>query len=228
MQGLNKNAGAIFNAGLQAAQHAWRVIRSHIKHAFGKVEFTNPKGFVERAVNKISPTALGTYRKIKTIPTSTLQGAKSVAASAADDTAKSINVPGAIHSVANTARSVGARGLAKGLDRTAVRLRQAGERGMLNLGKGYTQSSAAAVARDVADDLGNTIGGPIGGFITGGAAYGRNLIAHPIKSVATLGANMATGLPVGSMMATTKAYAPILLGGGMRKPLSHLMTKHHV
>lgn len=229
MRGLNKNAGAIFNAGFTAVRHAGRVILNHIKHGLRKKpEVTNPKGFIENAVAKIGPDALGTYRQLKTIPVSTLKGAKSVAAEVADDTAKSINVPGAIHSVAETARSVGARGLAKGLDRTAVRLRQAGERGMVNLSKGYTQSSAAAAARDVADDLGNAVGGPIGSLIAGGASYGRNLIAHPIESIATLGANMATGLPVGSMWAATKAYTPVLLGGGMRKPLSHLMTKHHV
>lgn len=227
MQDLNKNASVILNAGLTAARHAGRTVLNHIKNGMRRVEFTNPKGFVERAVNKISPNALGAYRQIKTIPVSTLKGTKAVAASVADDAARSINVPGAIHNVAGAARSVGARGLAKGLDRTAVRLRQAGERGMINLSKGYTQSSAAAAARDVADDLGNAIGGPLGGLVTGGAAYGRNLIAHPIKSIATLGANMTTGLPVGSMMAATKAYAPVLLGGGMRKPLSQLMTKYH-
>lgn len=228
MQGLNKNAGAIFNAGWTAAKHAGRTIFNHIKNGMGKVEFTNPTGFIERAINKISPNALGIYRQIKTIPVSTLKGTKAVVAEIADDTAKSINVPGTVHSIAETARGVGARRLAKGLDRAAVKLRQAGERGMVNLSKGYTQSSAAAAARDAADEIGTAIGGSIGGLVTGGAAYGKELISHPIQSIATLSANMATGLPVGSMLAATKAYTPVLLGGGMRKPLSHLMTKHHV
>lgn len=188
---------------------------------------TQPKGIVEKALNKMNPNgkALTTYRNIKSIPVGTLQGAKAVAAQAADDAARAINVPGKVHGAANMARNIGARPLARNLDRAAVKLRQGGERGMANLKKGYENTNVTTVGRDMADEVGNAIGGPIGGLLTGGLSYGKQLLAHPVKSIATLGANVTTGLPVGSMLAATKAYAPVLLGGGARKPLAQLLTK---
>lgn len=213
----------------QALSFGARTTGKAISNRFNSAALTAPKGIVEKTLNKINPngTALNTYRNIKSIPVGTLQGVKAVAAQAADDAARTINVPGKVHGAANMARNIGARPLARNLDRAAVKLRQGGERGMANLKKGYDSTSVTTAGRDMADEVGNAIGGPIGGLLTGGLSYGKQLLAHPIKSIATLGANITTGLPVGSMMAATKAYAPVLLGGGTRKPLLHLMTKYH-
>lgn len=207
---------------VQAVTYGLRTIGQAIRSRWNRTELTKPQGIIETTLNKINPsgTALNTYRNIKSVPVGAIQGVKAVSAQVADDAARAINVPGKVHGVANAARSVGARSLARNLDRTAVRLRQGGERGMANLKKGYDGTSVTTAGRDMADEVGTAIGGPVGGILTGGLAYGKHLVTHPISSIATLGANIATGLPVGSMLQAAKAYTPVLLGGGLRRPLN--------
>ena len=129
-----KKAATLAHAA-QAVANGVRTIGQAIRSNWNKTELTRPKGIIETALNKINPSgaALNTYRNIKSVPVGTIQGAKALSAQVADDAARAINVPGKVHGAANAARSVGARSLARNLDRTAVKMRQGGERGMANL-----------------------------------------------------------------------------------------------